>query len=175
MGKRSEFLRIERDNYATPASALGPLLTHLAPGTRYIEPCCGEGALVSHLTAAGHLLYSAHDLPDDDARITRYEVGSGVVFITNPPYWGQPRDLHPLIVNLSSQAPTWLLMSADWAHNRSSGELVRQRCRLIVSIGRLRWIPDSEFSGKDNCAWYLFEHPSAWGQTRFIGREERAA
>jgi hypothetical protein len=47
------------------------------------------------------------------------------------------------------------------------------RLRMIVSIGRVRWIPDSEYTGKDNACWYLFERPSAWAQIRFIGRQPR--
>ena len=38
MGKRSSFERIERDFYPTPVEAVRPLLSHLAPGTRFVEP-----------------------------------------------------------------------------------------------------------------------------------------
>ena len=49
MGRRSDFPRIPRDAYATPAEAVVPLLPFLAPATRFIEPCAGDGALTRHL------------------------------------------------------------------------------------------------------------------------------
>jgi hypothetical protein len=150
MGKRSAFERMPRDNYSTPAAAVAPLLPWLPPGTRFIESCAGEGRLIDHLVGAGHILHGAYGWPDDDARTTRYSVSADDTFITNPPYWGRPRDLHPLICNLSDQALTWLLLPLDWAANLGSGELITKRCRLIVPIGRVKWIPGSEFTGKDN-------------------------
>ena len=103
MGKRSLFPRIPQDVYPTPAEAVTPLRPHLAPITRFIEPCCGDGHLVGHLERDGHVCVGAYDLPDD-ARSKRYaEAKPGIVFITNPPW---RRDvLHPIIVNLSDQAP----------------------------------------------------------------------
>jgi hypothetical protein len=168
MGKRSDFKRIERDNYATPAAACAPLLPWLPPRTRFIEPCAGEGVLAGHLKRAVHILVGASDLPTD-ARVARYEIPTDAIFCTNPPFWGQPANLHPLIINLSDHAPTWLLMSADWLHNRSSAPLM-PRLRMIVSIGRVKWIANSPFTGKDNCIWAMFERPSAWATTRFVGR-----
>lgn len=43
MGKRSAFKRAPRDLYPTPLEAVRPLLPHLAPATRYVEPCAGDG------------------------------------------------------------------------------------------------------------------------------------
>ena len=71
MGKRSDFPRLPQDSYDTPASAVAPLLEHLAPQTQFIEPCVGNGSLVEHLKRAGHVLVGAYDLPDD-ARTTHY-------------------------------------------------------------------------------------------------------
>jgi hypothetical protein len=173
MGKRSDFKRLVRDAYDTPAHAVTPLLPWLAPRTRFIEPCAGAGRLVEHLTAAGHVLAGAFDLPDD-ARNRRYDIPAGALFVTNPPYWGRPGDLHPLVCNLSDQASTWLLMSGDWPDNLSSAPLM-SRARVIVAVGRVKWIPDSKFAGKDNCAWILFERPSAWATIRFVGRIGRYA
>lgn len=51
--------------------------------------------------------------------------------------------------------PTWLLFDADWAHTKQASEYLKY-CSKIVSIGRVKWIPDSKMTGKDNCAWYLF-------------------
>ena len=123
--------------------------------------------LVGHLKRAGHVLVSAYDLPHD-ARTKRYpEARDDVIFITNPPW---RRDLlHAIINNLSSQAPTWLLIDADWAHTRQSIPFM-QRLRAIVSVGRLKWIPDSPYTGKDNAAWHLFDRPDDRATIRFIGR-----
>jgi hypothetical protein len=172
MNKRSSYRRIARDAYDTPAAAVAPLLPHLAPRTGFIEPCAGAGKLVEHLTLAGHVLVRAHDLPDD-ARSARYQIPAGAIIVTNPPYWGRGRDLREIIINLSDQAATWLLMPHDWLCNLSSTPLM-PRLRTIVAIGRVKWIPDSPFTGKDNCDWMLFERPSAWVKTEFLGRQLRA-
>ena len=171
MGRRSAFPRLPQDAYPTPAEAVLPLLPHLKPGTRFVEPCCGDGHLVGHLKRAGHVLVGAYDLPDD-ARVKRYdEAKPGIAFITNPPW---RRDLlHPIIVNLANQAPTWLLIDAGWAHTRQSAPYV-PRLRAIVSVGRVKWIKDSPFTGKDDCAWHLFDRPQPYGIaiTHFIGRAD---
>jgi hypothetical protein len=169
MGKRSDYKRVARDAYDTPIRAVAPLLPWLAPRTQFIEPCAGARRLAEHLTGAGHALAGAYDLPDD-ARSKRYDVPAGALFITNPPFWGRPAELHPIAVNLSDQAPTWLLMSADWLHNVSSAPLM-PRLRMIVSVGRVKWIEGSLFTGKDNACWCLFERPSAWATIRFVGRQ----
>jgi hypothetical protein len=128
-----------------------------------VEPCAGDGALVDHLTAAGHICAAAWDIEPKRADIERHDaltrlVGNLHCFITNPP-WDR-KVLHPLIVHLSDQAPTWLLFDADWAHTRQAAPYLN-RLRKIVSVGRVKWIPDSPFTGKDNCAWHLFDRPAA--------------
>jgi hypothetical protein len=167
MGKRSTFKRVARDLYNTPAEAVRPLLGWLQRGTPFIEPCYGEGALRRALEAAGHHFRGGFDLPFD-ARGYSYGVQQGEIFITNPPYWGQPDDLHPLILNLSNQAPTWLLMSSDWLFNQSSGELAAKRLRRIVAVGRVKWIPGSKYTGKENAAWLLFYKHGR--RATFVGR-----
>ena len=171
MGKRSTFPRVPQDAHSTPAEAVAPLLPHLEPGSRFFEPCAGEGRLIEHLVNAGHICVGRCDLPTD-ARTWRYlSIESGIVFITNPPW---RRDvLHPIILNLSDQAPTWLLIDAGWVHTRQS-ELYLPRLRIIVSVGRVKWIKDSPFTGKDDCAWHLFDLPRPDGRavTHFIGRTD---
>jgi hypothetical protein len=169
MGKRSNFIRAPRDLYSTPTPAVRPLLRWLARGTWFIDPCYGAGALAGTLEASGHRNVGAFDLPTD-ARFHSYSLhlAPGVIFITNPPYWGRPKELHPLIENLSDQAPTWLLMSSDWLFNQSSGPLIVKRLRRVVAVGRVKWIPDSPHVGKDNCAWLLFYKYGR--RATFIGR-----
>jgi hypothetical protein len=168
--RSSNFQRIGNDAYYTPARAVAPLLPLLAPHTRFIEPCVGDGRLADCMTAAGHALVGAYDLPTD-ARSTRYSIPGGAIFITNPPH---SRDLlHPIIVNLSDQALAWLLLDADWVHTQQSIPLL-PRLRMIVSIGRARWIPGSPSDGFDNYTWCLFSPPIPT-PTIFVGRRPRAA
>lgn len=167
MGKRSTFERRPRDAYDTPLDAVKPLLGHLSPETSFIEPCAGSGALIGHLEAAGHHCRAALDIeprsPDvatGDALNWSRPVGipyASFTIITNPP-WDRTI-LHPLIDLLSEAHPTWLLVDADWVHTRQAVPYI-PRLRRIVSVGRVKWIADSPFTGKDNCAWHLFTKPS---------------
>jgi hypothetical protein len=171
MGKRSDFERVPRDFYPTPESAVLPLLPHLSDKTYYIEPCAGDAALLTPLMRAGHACIGMFDIESPltavkyaDARTHEYDWAE--CFITNPPW---ARDvLHPIILNLSRQLPTWLLFDADWMHTRQSAPFM-PFLRKIVSVGRVKWIPDSPFTGKDNCCWYLFDQTSE-APAQFIGR-----
>jgi hypothetical protein len=171
MGKRSSFERLPRDFYPTPYEAVVPLLPHLAAATRFCEPCAGDGRLIDHLASAGHVCASAWDIEprrDDIAQKDALEwvIGNIDCFITNPP-WAR-EILHPLIDHLSIEHPTWLLFDADWMHTRQSAPFMPY-LRKIVSVGRVKWIPDSPFTGKDNCCWYLFDQNSD-APAQFIGR-----
>lgn len=171
MGKRSNFERVPRDFYPTPVSAVGPLLPHLRPGTFYCEPCAGDGQLIDHLNAAGHVCVDAWDIEPklDSALVADAREQRSVrceMYITNPP-WSRPI-LHEIIANLAWHRPTWLLFDADWPHTKQAAPYM-SLLRKIVSVGRVKWIPDSPFTGKDNCCWYLFDaHASA--PAEFIGR-----
>jgi hypothetical protein len=177
VGKRSSFKRIPRDYYPTPYEAVIPLLSHLKPNTIYAEPCAGAGDLIDHLDRHGHTCIDATDIEprrgdiiEADALASRY-AGNGEFLdclITNPP-WSRPI-LHEIIVNLSYQAPTWLLFDADWPHTRQATRYL-PLLRKIVAVGRIKWIPDSKFTGKDNCCWYLFDADKT-GPIEFVGRPE---
>lgn len=171
MGKRSDFARRERDFYPTPAEAIRPLLPHLKTGTRFVEPCAGNGALVDVLKAAGHRCVVAWDIEPQRPGILKRdaletEAPDADCFITNSP-WDR-KILHPLIARLSEQMPTWLLFDADWVHTVQAVPYL-PRLRKIVAVGRIKWIPDTKFTGKDNCCWHLFDarHRPA---TQFVGR-----
>ena len=171
MGKRSSFERIPRDFYPTPYEAAVPLLAHLHPRTLFAEPCAGDGRLIDHLKAAGHLCVWATDIEPRRRDIFKRDAleADGFhadCFITNPP-WAR-EILHPLIAHLSNIKPTWLLFDADWMHTRQSAPFMPY-LRKIVSVGRVKWIPDSKMTGKDNCCWYLFDQTSE-APAQFIGR-----
>lgn len=171
MGKRSSFERVERDFYPTPSEAVLPLIPHIPKGMTFEEPCAGNGALLNALE--NHELYCRYSCDvepqrRDIATFNAFDIDKcgADMFITNPP-WDR-KILHPLIVHLSRMAPTWLLFDADWMHTKQSADLIKY-CSKIVSVGRVKWIPDSKMTGKDNCAWYLFGKSVA-DQTTFVGR-----
>ena len=178
MSKRnSKFERVGKDFYPTPYEAVVPLFPHLpARKATYYEPCAGQGDLIFHLN--NHAICIGHsDLYEyepkwnqdssrlRDAATTQYDTTADY-FITNPP-WDR-KFLHPIIENLSNQKPTWLLFDADWMHTKQAIPLLK-RCTVIVSVGRVKWFPESKMTGFDNVCWYKFAHtdakrfgPSTW-------------
>ena len=174
MGKRSDFVRVERDFYPTPITAVLPLLSHLEEKTVFAEPCAGDGRLSNHLESFGHIsMYRSDIEPRAEGIDTRdvfdvkHSVGADC-FITNPP-WNR-KILHPLIEHLSNIAPTWLLFDADWMHTKQSIPYLT-RLKKVVSIGRVKWIEDSKMTGKDNSCWYLFDSQET-NKVLFYGRTE---
>ena len=174
MGKRSDFQRRPMDFYATPEAAVLPLLPWLPANVRYCEPCAGEGDLTQHLDKARHQCVAAFDLdpsspyPEKDAlEMTKADAAGANYIITNPP-WSR-HILHPMIIRFSDIAPTWLLFDADWAFTKQSKPYM-QRCQMIVAVGRVKWIAESKNTGKDNCAWYLFNRTALHSQPQFVGR-----
>lgn len=161
MGRRSDFDRLPRDKYFTPYEAVIPLLPHLAPKTRFTEPCAGDGRLIDHLEKHGHVCVDAFDIEPDrediacaDALVT--SIGCphpDEVVITNPP-WDR-KILHPLIDHWRVQMPTWFLFDAEWMHTKQSAAFIPY-CHTIISVGRLKWIEGSKSTGKDSCCWYGF-------------------
>jgi len=173
MGKRSDFTRVPRDFYPTPYEAVIPVLPYLPDNCKFIEPCAGDGRLVTHLEKHGHTCVAQYDIdpvhghPIGDMMSHQYPEAdhNKTVFITNPP-WNR-KILHPVIENLSSQAMTFLLFDADWMHTKQSSQYM-ENCVGVISVGRVKWIEGSKMTGKDNCAWYVFDNKPH--DTVFIGR-----
>jgi hypothetical protein len=69
-------------------------------------------------------------------------------------------------------APTWLLLDSSWAYTKQSAPYIDQ-CSHIVAVGRLKWIPGTKMSGKDDVSWYRL-HAQHVGGPRFIGHEVAA-
>ena len=202
MGKRSNFERIDKDFYATIDKRAvdillpflleidGDLLLQEGHGRflKYAEPCCGSGDLIIDID--GRLKFplvcsywgdidAPEKQPDelvvgnvrkDALTLTAEDLKDCDLIITNPP-WSRPI-LHAMIEHFAKLKPTWLLFDADWAHTKQASELLYKYCTHIVSVGRLKWIPDTNMSGKDNCAWYRFHDQSEHenNQIRFYGR-----
>jgi hypothetical protein len=164
MGKRSDFIRIERDFYPTPLKAIEPLLPHLDNYTSYAEPMAGDGSLINGLNQMSDLSCEwSSDIeprgPDIkqanifDITLTEISIDTDVI-ITNPP-WSR-ETLHQCIMHLSAIRPSWLLFDADWMHNVSAKPFL-PFCHKIQSVGRVKWFPESKHTGKDNVCWYLFD------------------
>lgn len=160
MGKRSDFERVARDFYPTPFEAVAPLFPFLPPRTKFIEPCAGDGRLIRHIESRGHKCVYACDIEPQaegiekkDVLFFNAELPPCDMVITNPP-WAR-ETLHPMIDLFSSHAPTWLLFDADWAHTVQAAPFSRL-CEKIVSIGRVKWIENSDNGGMENAAWFLF-------------------
>lgn len=180
MGKRSDFPRRERDFYPTPFEAVKPLAPFIPYRAQVHEPCAGKGDLWRHLVKLKNIDYGhLGDIEFGNNESWRKNWGGiwkedaltltdccGEMFITNPPWaWDI---LDKLIPHLSNIAPTWLLLSADLMHNKRMAPHMA-RCAMIISVGRVKWIPDSPYTGKDNACWYLFLKYRR-GPTEFIAR-----
>lgn len=198
MGKRSNYVLRAKDQYFTPVEALAPLLKRFKNPMRFYEPCAGDGRLVQFMEDAGHRCTGYSDVDPTSARLLAHQsygrvyrqdveemdaldldkkdVGKADYIVTNPP-WTRTKEsgylLHNLITHFSNMAPTWLLFDADWIHTVQSGPYM-DRLQEIVSIGRVKWIPNSKTSGVDNSAWYLFTRPELreGDFPRFVGRQK---
>ena len=170
MGKRSDFERKPRDFYPTPMEAVKPLLEHLPKDFTFAEPCAGNGALIEHLETKGICMW-ASDIEPQTEGIFKYdyssvgfiELAESEYVITNPP-WDR-KILHPMIEYFAPRIQTWLLFDADWMHTKQSVPYMKM-CSKIVSVGRIKWF--GNMTGKDNCAWYLFDRKV--NNTIFYGR-----
>ena len=170
MGKRSDFERKPRDFYPTPIEAVYPLLEHLEEDFLFAEPCAGDGTLIEHLETKGVCMWASdiepqtkgiHRSPYD--KLGFNELIESNYIITNPP-WDRSI-LHPIIDFFAPKIPTWLLFDADWMHTKQSRKYMPM-CKKIVSVGRIKWF--GNMTGKDNCAWYLFDRKVK--ETKFYGR-----
>lgn len=178
MSKRAnQFERMDKDFYPTPFKAVEPLAPFLFKN-EFVEPCAGNGDLIRHLGKFGKKCVGWNDsnpeashqgLGVDAAKlpISFYNAPA----ITNPP-WSR-KLLTPLLDDwIDRSFSTWLLLPADYAFNLWFADYL-DYCCAIVAIGRVKWIEDSPYSGKDNCAWYRFTNiPGA--PTLFHGRRTPA-
>jgi hypothetical protein len=160
MGKRSTFKRVEKDAYQTiDPRAFPPLLPHVQHVRSYAEPFVGEGRLVAHLEEMAPWMECgyANDIERGEDVLTGDELANNRerydAIISNPP-WSR-KLLHPIIEKLAAIAPTYLLFDASWAFTKQARPFLPY-CVKIISVGRLKWIPGTKMSGKDDCAFYYF-------------------
>ena len=196
MGKRSDFDKLDKSQYLTPEAAFLPLVPFLPKGGYFFaEPCAGDGRLANYVEAYTH--GSARWLSDIDpygARRTADAVFGGHqrtdvfkknalgitvgdlkdidMVITNPPWERNKANdyiLHRLIDHFAYMIQTWFLFDADWMHTVQAQPYLDRYCTRIVSVGRVKWMPGTTMTGKDNAAWYEFR-PDGTRPPIFYGR-----
>lgn len=155
MGKHSDFPRRAHDEYPTPLEAALPLRAFLAGVRTFMEPCCGDGRLIRHIEGFGPLCIYSGDIQTGTDALNDVLLARTIAdaIITNPPYTWEI--LKPMIERFVQIAPTWLLLEADFKHNKRSAPFIAM-CSDIVSIGRVKWFDDTKHEGKANYAWYRF-------------------
>lgn len=162
MGKRSDFIRTPRDYYRTFDPRAGVALKpHIKVNSTYIEPFAGAGDLIDQLTyltcvAKTDIEPQRKDISVRDAFDYTEEDFKNVDFCVSNPPW-QRALLHPLIEHFASIVPTWYLHDSDWLFNKSSGPFIEKYLVKVVAIGRMKWQPETNMSGKDNCIWALYD------------------
>lgn len=187
MGKRSDMDRLDRDYYVTPFEAVKPLFPFLPQRKFYFtEPCAGNGALVDHIEtgSSGRCTFKSDLEPDAPGIMTKNalqldaaDVYGTDMIITNPPWDRRPKSgrlLHRMIETFTPLRPTWLLFDSDWMQTAQAGPYLKSLL-AVVSIGRVKWFPDSKMTGKDNCQFHLF-HKDARRISKapmFFGRGEK--
>lgn len=160
MSKRSAFKRRKNDAYFTPLKPVKPLIPFLYPGATFVEPCAGDGRLIRHLESFGMECRGAMDIDPQGEGIAMADAltcdlpASGYDYLISNPPWTR-EILHPMIERFRMIRPTWLLFDADWCHTKQAKPYLPY-CHKIVSVGRVKWIEESEHFGKDNAAWHLF-------------------
>ena len=179
MGKRSDFKRVERDCYDTPPEAIVPLLPHLPKQTAFVDSCAGDGSMALYLERVGnHIPLATYDaaprsdlvFEQDMLALTKEDMFTADCVITNPP-WDR-KLLHALLRHLRYlDMPAWLLLDANWMFTLQAAPFLPY-CAKIVTVGRVRWIPGTTMTGKDDCAWFYFL-PAPPVLTEFIGRQLR--
>ena len=147
------------------------MIPHLTDEDRwFVDPCAGTGELLGHLADLGFFgvgLVIAPRGPGIRQADALFDVLPAGTRITHP-VWDR-KILHPLIETLSDGGKTWMLIDADWMHTRQAKPLL-PRLRKVVSIGRVKWIPNSPTTGKENVCWYCFTKPSL-EPAQFYGRD----
>ncbi len=172
----------ERSFYATPAEAIWHLLPHLTGVTTFVEPMCGNGAIVEEMERLGWECSFMSDMcPQwsmelravvaDVLSLTAADFAGADAVISNPPWPLSSRDrkgLSPgeptlsIILHLIEFLPVWLIMPADVMHNHYFRQL-HAHCTDVISAGRVKWMGSSGTTGFDNAAWFRFEKDAAGG------------
>jgi hypothetical protein len=177
LAKRSDFKRIERDYYRTfdpkAGEALRPFVKDIEVA---LEPFAGAGDLIAQFPSINWLksdiepqacFIDRRDAFEWSKEEIEYEAVDAV--ITNSP-WDR-KIVHRTIEHFAPIIQTWLLLDVNWMFTKQAGPYIEKYCTDIVTIGRVKWIPDTTMSGKDDCAWYRFSIDKD-SPTKFYGRKQ---
>ena len=159
MSKRTQTdnaLTRPKDFWRTPLSALMPLVPHLPPATRFVEPCAGDGAISNGLGLLGHVCEFAFDIepraPGIVALDATYVPVDGKLVITNPPFrWSL---LRPLLDHWIGSCDAWLLLPWDMTCNARFSPYAQHVDRMLP-IGRVSWLDNGQ-GGFENYGWFHF-------------------
>ena len=135
-------------------------------GATYAEPCAGAMDLITLLEPYAKCNWSSDIEPQHQSvlqknalSVTKEDVKDCDYFVTNSPFsWCM---LQPLLKYLPTLKPTWLLLPADFMHNRQSIPYM-EKCEYVVSVGRLFFHKAGESldikykRGTANNCWYKF-------------------
>lgn len=176
MGKRSDFERIDKDFYRTIDPKAGDALRpFLDLSKEYVEPFAGAGDLVSQFPELAWKIIidiapkSNHIAKQDAFYYTWYEPNE--IILTNPP-WTRAIFHHAIEHFTPKVQYCWWLMDANWQFTKQAIPYIKEYVTDIVTIGRLRWIPDTTMSGKDDCVWIRTSTDKSEKFVRFYGRGE---
>lgn len=146
MSKRSSFDKIPKDFYATiDPNAIPQTFREFIEHDSYAEPCYGGGDLEKLLEGVAVCLWKSDirevkAVQKDGLHLTEEDVSSCDYIITNPPYTKDV--LLPLIDHWRNLKPTWLLLPADFMHNKYFKPYM-DCCSLVLSVGRLYWFENT--------------------------------
>lgn len=169
VGNHAAPLKERKDDcYETPPEATHALLRCEPLPHRILEPCCGPGAIVKVLRAAGHFVI-AQDLvdygcPDSKPRIDflmEFRLPEADAIVTNPPFKlsadfiRKGLDMCPLVIILQRL----MFLEGQSRSDIIDGHLSRVhvfRNRLPV-MTRLGWTGNRVGSSMVPYAWFVFE------------------
>lgn len=172
-----------RDIWDTPPEAMPSLLRHLPRKIGFYEPCAGAGALVRHLLEAEHYCLSASDIEPRNSIVLKREAIEAIndlkypdfnesyseFIITNPPFSRESMGfLRELIKTCAHKRQSWFLLPFAFAANVQNANLMRNYCCKVVTIGRLKWVPDTPHKEGRDMAWFLFSYFSPKLPIEFI-------
>jgi predicted RNA methylase len=178
----SGYDREGRDFYATPDWVTKALLLHVQFRGPVWEPCCGDGAMSTVLTAHGYKVISTDiaergfGTPGIDF-LTCQKMPEGCrTIVTNPPYGdtgshrGQARSSaamlkflrHSLALAASVQGQLALLVRLQWIAGQRTAEVLSNApfAAAVVLTRRIQWFAMGERTNhaQHHHAWVVFDH-----------------
>lgn len=174
MGKRSEFERIPKDKYFTFDPKAGEAIKpFLKDNVFYAEPFAGDGDLIKQLNDLGHICTLFGDIETNNPEIpivdaftlTKEDIAyfGAEQIITNPP-WTRSI-LHKMLDHFVPMGlPVWIVLDANWLFTKQSKVFRDKWLTDIVTIGRMKWIPNTNVAGKDDVVWLRFSNDKVFGK-----------